>query len=374
MTRSHLATVLCFTISTAALAAPPPPRHYSITTIPLGAFDDMAVYDMNELGHVIGVRTRYKGLASAVRYGFFWSPETGTVDLGQNLPMALNGHDVVVGNTLNGAFRWTAAQGAQTIPGVADVADINNAGQILGRRGGSGHQGVIRNPDGTVRTLPVPPNTADLHLTRLTPAGDATGWLYITDPVTTNGVTLAHVWPSGGGFSNLGDLPGGNVLSFAGRMNFSRTIAGSGSVPDGGVSNGQRAVYWDQNRQIHEIGLLPGMSDSGAEDINNLGEIVGFSSKQPDGVHAHAFLWTGEQGMLDLNQFIDNPGNHWMLTYAEGISDSGLIAADALYDGQAALGVLLVPDGAAAPEPATAVVLLAGWLALRSGRRRHLRG
>src|SRR5215218_6492475 len=122
--------------------------------IPKGDFDGMAVYHMNQLGHMVGVRTLWKGLPSARTSGYFWSPETGTVDLGVGVtPLSLNDNDLVVGRTQNsGPFRWTPTSAAiQKIPGMYDVADVNDAGQILGRQTMPLFQDprpVVLNPDG----------------------------------------------------------------------------------------------------------------------------------------------------------------------------------------------------------------------------------
>jgi uncharacterized membrane protein len=380
MTRSHLATVVCFAISTAALAhPPPPPRHYSITPLPIDGYDGISIRDMNSLGHVVGIRTKWQGLPSAIRYGFYWSPTTGMIDLGESVtPMSINNNDVAVGNVYRPTgctpFRWSPGQGIQTILGVPKggtifAQDINDAGQILSTQSAAGSRGFVLNPDGTVRFLPTPDYTRFTTVTTIDPAGSALGWVQLD--IEGRSPTYATRWPAAGGFQNLGDLPGGNVLSFAGEMDGGGIIIGSGSVDPGTNSNGQRAVYWDSNLSIHQIGVLPGFTDSSADHINHRGEVVGWVGGRPDFVHAHAFLWTQDEGQQDLNQFIDNPDGHWLLTMPGAITDSGVIATNALYDEHES-AVILTPDGQV-PEPAVAMVLCMANACLRRGRRRGVR-
>jgi len=321
---------------------------------------------VNNLGHAIGTRSDYQD-PYAPRYGFFWSPQTGAINLGRDyIPTAINDSDVLIGRSPSGPFRWSLATGPQLMTDMRDVVDINNSGQILGRHNptvvGGSPIGGIRNADGTFAALPLPANTGDFFGGSLSNAGDVTGSLYIVDPKTSNGVTLAHYWPAGGEPINLGDILGSNTVSFTDGVSADhRLLAGSGIAETSPMTGAQRAVYWDQYMQIHEIGVLAGMDTSGTYDINDAGEVVGFSFKSPDGVHMRAFHWTLDEGIQDLNLLIDNPDNHWTLVIGNEINDAGVIAVGANYDGLNR-GVLLIPDAPSAapnPEPATAGLLSA---------------
>jgi probable HAF family extracellular repeat protein len=75
---------------------------------------------------------------------------------------------------------------------------------------------------------------------------------------------------------------------------------------------------------MKSLGTLPGGDFSSARDINDKGQVVGFSLAAPGGGGQRAFLYSGH--MRDLNTFID-PALGWLLREANGINNSGQIAA-----------------------------------------------
>lgn len=77
------------------------------------------------------------------------------------------------------------------------------------------------------------------------------------------------------------------------------------------------AVLWMRNDRLRDLGTLPGDSASEGHDLNNSGDVVGYSSG-PNG--ARAFLWTAQGGMQNLGTL---PGGTY--SKARGISDNGLI-------------------------------------------------
>ncbi len=83
-----------------------------------------------------------------------------------------------------------------------------------------------------------------------------------------------------------------------------------------------QAVLWKDN-QIIELESLPGLPHSIALDINNAGQIVGFSATEGGGTK-HAFLYDPALGMIDLNGLV--PG-HVSLLAATSINDFGQIVA-----------------------------------------------
>lgn len=127
------------------------------------------------------------------------------------------------------------------------------------------------------------------------------------------------------------------------------------------------------------VGLadLPGGSDfSQAVDINSQGQVVGRSNVATG---YHAFLWTpatpnGAIGsMVDLNSLVEpSSGAGWTLETAQSINDLGQIAGYGTFDpdgrgGAAAVerGFLLTP----VPEPSTNVIILFGAFLLARIRR-----
>src|SRR5205823_2335405 len=61
-----------------------------------------------------------------------------------------------------------------------------------------------------------------------------------------------------------------------------------------------------------------------ATAINSFDRVVGSST--------HAFTWTPDEGILDLNDLLDSSGANWILTGARGINDSGQIVGSGSFD------------------------------------------
>jgi probable HAF family extracellular repeat protein len=74
-------------------------------------------------------------------------------------------------------------------------------------------------------------------------------------------------------------------------------------------------------------GTLAGGSSSGAYDINELDDVVGYSQT---GSGNHAFIWNAVAGMRDLNDLVTDPA--WVLVSATAINDAGDIAVLTITD------------------------------------------
>ena len=113
--------------------------------------------------------------------------------------------------------------------------------------------------------------------------------------------------------TDLGDLGGG--CSHAADIDDAGQIVGVSCPP--GVPG--HATLW-QNNDIIDLGLVPGMEDSGAAAINNVGQIVGssgFMDKETYEITSKAFLY--ENGMMNV---LPVPSSE---SYGGDINDSGIV-------------------------------------------------
>ena len=107
-----------------------------------------------------------------------------------------------------------------------------------------------------------------------------------------------------------------------------------------------------------DLGTLPGGKWSSATAVNTCGQVVGLSDSNASKHHgfvwqngrltsntAHAFLWSRDLGMIDLNDRISHPSRRdWLLTDARAINSFGQIAGVGSINGQTH-AFLLTPLG-----------------------------
>lgn len=135
----------------------------------------------------------------------------------------------------------------------------------------------------------------------------------------------------GGVISEL-PLPEGSSDAQALHINDSGVAAGYG------YNNGHEllAVVWARGR-VTDLGHL-GRRFSVAAGMNNLGQVVGFSTTSEG--RQHAFLWRFGI-MVDLNDLIP-PYSGWVLEEATAINDDERIVGIGIHDGEY-VGFMLVP-------------------------------
>lgn len=180
----------------------------------------------------------------------------------------------------------------------------------------------------------VPGQTQRLNRNRL--SGNATavnnsgviaGYYVSAAPLS---VTHAARWRIGTRrMQDLGDLPGGSDFSKAYGINDLGQIVGTSQS-----ALGARAVLWETNGAMTDLGDLGIGSMYVATDINQPGQVLGYYDNA--GIR-QAFLWTATDGMMDVHDLIDptDPlrepfGNAFVALNA--INNSGMIVGSMYSD------------------------------------------
>ena len=168
----------------------------------------------------------------------------------------------------------------------SSASAINDAGAVAGASNtGNSIVPFIWKPTAGLQRVPLLPGDKCGQAFGINKYGHVAG--YSSGP---NGAR-AFLWKPKTGVRNLGSLPGGSY-SRAREVNDSDQVAGTSASPAG-----DRAVLWTTAGNVRDLGVLPGDTSSEALAINNAGDVVGYS-KGPGGLRA--FLWTAANGMQNL--------------------------------------------------------------------------
>lgn len=129
--------------------------------------------------------------------------------------------------------------------------------------------------------------------------------------------SVPFLWSEQDGIQSLPGLPGApNTIAWA--------INDRGQIIGEAGSNffDTRAVLWD-NGVLYDLGVFPGDTLSEPRDINNRGQVVGYSLDFGDSPHAHPVLW--ENGQISLLPGWESGG------VAGAINEKGEIAGALFY-------------------------------------------
>jgi probable HAF family extracellular repeat protein len=259
--------------------------------------------DINNAGQVVG---------SASVGGYVWRGPGDVVELGFVSPVAINDHGLVVGSSGSGtSFLWADGQYTElrTLGGSSNAAsDIDNFGAVVGWS-----------------------TTAE---------GDAHAFFADYGVIAGGGVPF-----------DLGTLGGRN--SYANGMNDSGQVVGISETAQG---DPHAFLFSFSGGGMIDLGTLG--AASGAQDINNAGQVVGASG-------GSAFLYSGG-AMIDLNTLlIADTTLH--LDLASDINEAGQIVGMGHTPDSRVYGFLLTP--AAVPEPSSVLLLSLGLFSLLGCRR-----
>jgi probable HAF family extracellular repeat protein len=132
----------------------------------------------------------------------------------------------------------------------------------------------------------------------------------------------AVIWgPKPGETETLPPLPG-DAISGALAINARGVVVGaSGACGPVNPAIGAHAVLW-RNGSPTDLGGFGGQSNNDAFDINDQGQVAGFSDL-PSDTTTHAFLWQKIGGMKDLGTL---PGD--FASFAFGINDDGQVVGE----------------------------------------------
>lgn len=197
--------------------------------------------------------------------------------------------------------------------------------------------------------------------------------VYINNSGLTVGTYTHAVSYSGGTENDLGTL--GGTSSRASGVNSAGHIIGSSSLAGSYYSH---AFLYDGT--MRDLGVLGDGNSSDASDINDSDMIVGWSNFSSTSIGMHAFLYTPEKGLQDLNVLYDfllvsgTDAETGFISFdqATAINNSGNIVGQGTYwDGTTAKTKIFLLT--VVPEPSTWVLLNVGLvlLALSQHRRKQ---
>lgn len=191
----------------------------------------------------------------------------------------------------------------------------------------------------------------------------------IVGSLATPGDTAYHAftYTQDSGITYLNTISGENNYAYG--INNNGEIVGSSNFI-GGASNEVHAFSFTVSSGITDLGTLGGKV-SEARGINNKRKVVGVSTTL-GGVN-HAFIYTENIGMIDLNTLI-SPDSGWVLQRAIAINDNDQIVGNGIINGQS--HAFLMISTTSVPEPTSMWLIASGFIGfifIIKYRNRHLK-
>jgi probable HAF family extracellular repeat protein len=255
----------------------------------------------------------------------------------------INNQGQVIGLGFDGhPFRWSRQEGMIDLGFAGQANGINNKGEVVGQISGLSHAFLWSN--GTTLDL------GSFGGGHISTAGGINNETQVVGQATPAvGAPHAFLWTADRGMTDLGSLDGDpGSTSGAEAINDAGQIVGASYSS---VLHTTHAAYFSRNGVV-DLGTIGAFAIAHA--VNNLGQIVGESGD--------AFITDLYGGpMIDLNTLIP-PGTGWSLFEADDINDAGQIVGTGQLPGYDNIhAYLLTPDTAPsvavlAPAPITADV------------------
>jgi probable HAF family extracellular repeat protein len=301
----------------------PLPASYSVLDLgTLGGSSSFA-FAVNNSGAVTG-ESLIRGDSND--HAFLWTASAGMQDLGTlggdySVGAAINSLGNVAGdsdlpNGTTHAFLWTAPAGMQDLGSLAGPSGFSHA---YGMEDHNRVAGTSETPTNTKGDAVVWSGPAINDLGSDKPYAYAINGRY---QVAVTDVKNAFVWTPTGGFWTL-DSRSGTSGSIPRAINNYGMLAGYDLDDIAGLP---AAVVWN-GIHIRGIGTLGGRTST-AYALSDNCQAVGVSELS-DLLTQHAFIWTPQSGMLDLNTLL--PANSgWELLSAYGINAKGQIVGQGI--------------------------------------------
>jgi probable HAF family extracellular repeat protein len=299
---------------------------------PLSGGVQSYAYDVNDATprQVVGGSQQPGGFRA-----FAWTEPGGFIDLGvlpggtESFAQGNNNANVVVGYsgtpTSRTAFKWSQGTGMvalASLPGgsYGDAWDINESGQVAGwsRVNADDEHATLWSPAG------VPQDLGTLPGGRKSYAYDVNNNGWVVGYGSSTAGRRAFLWKPGTGMQDLGILPGG-IYSQAMGINDNGEVVGF-------VFFGTyyRGFYWSQSTGMIDIGSLDGSATQTAFawDINNAGQVTGYSRVVGNTAAVNAFLWTRSGGMQNLGKHVSSCSS-----YGYGMNNAGYVSGSDEFTG-----------------------------------------
>jgi probable HAF family extracellular repeat protein len=322
-------------LSVVALAQDGPGRYAATDLGTLGG-PTAAARDIDDAGAIVGWSENADGVQLGFRleYGYMmrlthWGIHTAEALAASGWPEETCGwalNDFGQRRAMYWWFDWIVDLG--TLGGEESQAyDINYSGLIVGWAEDAHHQRRAFLTLGGLQDLgTLGGHTAEAHA--INTAGQIAGVSAIA-----SGANHACLWDAGG-ITDLGTLGGANSIA-EGINNLGQVVGASET--DGADLGRQHAFLWLPSPAyglpagLHDLGTLPGMVNSTAWNIDQLGKVVGEAVSADESL-TRAFIWSAADGMHDLNGLLVAAGG-WELQSAQSTNGEGMIVGHGLHDG-----------------------------------------